>query len=89
MQKKTSKYKMRREAFGGKDPLLASKTTLLASKTPLLAVTALHFLQSETMSLLELGPVIYGGVEGIISCLRIKRLLARNKNCARLVIVIV
>ena len=35
------------------------------------------------MSLLELGPVIFGGVEGIKTYLRYHQLLATQKNCSR------
>jgi len=41
----------------------------------------LHFYS--TMSLLELGPIIFGGVEGIITYLRGNRLLAQSKTCTR------
>jgi hypothetical protein len=35
------------------------------------------------MSLLQLGPIIFGGAPGIITYLRNRNLLAQNKNCAR------
>ena len=34
-------------------------------------------------SLLALGPVMFGGVDGIINFLRARGLLARIQNCAR------
>ena len=36
-----------------------------------------------TISLLELGPVIFGGIDGIISLLQWKALLAQKKTCHR------
>ena len=38
------------------------------------------------MSLLELGPVIFRGVEGIKTYLRYHQLLATQKNCSRCVV---
>ena len=35
------------------------------------------------MSLLEVGPVIFGGVAGIVTYLRQHRLLATQKTCSR------
>ena len=35
------------------------------------------------MSLLELGPVIFGGTEGIITFMRNHGLLAQSKTCVR------
>ena len=37
----------------------------------------------KAMSLLALSPVMFGGVDGIISFLRARGLLARTQNCAR------
>ena len=34
------------------------------------------------MSLLDIGPVIFGGTEGIISWMQSKRLLAQSKDCS-------
>ena len=36
-----------------------------------------------TMSLLTVGLVMFGGTDGIISYLRVRKLLACNQNCAR------
>ena len=36
------------------------------------------------MSLLEIGPVMFGGTEKIIEYLRQHRILAGSNNCARL-----
>ncbi len=35
------------------------------------------------MSLLELGPVIFGGTPGIVSYLQARNLLANHSNCSR------
>ena len=36
-----------------------------------------------TMSLLQLGPVMFGGVDGIIAYMRANGLLARSLDCQR------
>ena len=36
-----------------------------------------------TMSLLQLGPVLFGGTDGIITYLQNHALLARSQNCIR------
>ena len=38
----------------------------------------------QTMSMLELGPVIFGGNDGIICWMRTHHLLAGQANCSRL-----
>ena len=40
-------------------------------------------LEREAMSLLEVGRVMLGETDGIISYLRARRLLGRNQTCAR------
>jgi hypothetical protein len=40
-------------------------------------------LERVATSLLEVGRVIFGGADGIISYLRARRLLSRNQNCVR------